>query len=694
MNKLFAPFLPPWVETGLQPAFYDMESGTVLQQTARMYAKVQQLTRLFNELSSETKATVEEYITKFVELKDFVDTYFDNLDVQEEINNKLDSMAEAGTLQEIIAEYLNATTTWGFDSVADMKSSTNLIEGSFAQTLGYYSVNDGGSALYKIRKVTNDDTVDDAFLIEIGDPENELVAELIIKNEVNIKQLGARPQATDGTKYDIAGYITKYLNYLDLGNTVSLFIPSGVWYSTPLVIARENGFNIHGEEQFILHNNRGTIISSLVDNQATIWTLGDGLNMTSNFVFKNLCFTTADYVWDVDEKVFKEDTIKTIDDVCLRIQSCQFGDTDNLYFQHINGKAFGLTSSWEIRYRKMYFRDIDALGSSVMEVEKAIAAIPNSGVNASMFDNVMFEQVLGDLIVCGKGCKFQNTTFGVINFEDYRITRDGVEYTTITDETASTVEASATHFSMIKLPESGCEIHNVIVNNIQMNNVAFRYSTINGTDYVYDRIVSTDGDYNVLQLIINNIDIWGINKDIIMLYSRDNVDQRSSFVVNNIYNPSGYKFKFDVINFTYIRMDGRNYLHLGTAGFPQKLNKSITPFYELVANRSTGPRFLVSDSDALNEAGLVVRIPDSSNTPCRFTVASNTIHIRAKIPNGETAKIAVGPTHWQSQDLVGTGNFEIYEITLGSSYKIGDPVQIGFASANTASECLLDWFIN
>lgn len=113
MNKIFAPFLPPWVETGLQPAFYDMESGTVLQQTARMYAKVQQLTRLFNELSEETKTTVEEYIAKFnvlagkfIELKDFVEDYFDNLDVQEEINNKLDAMAEDGTLEDILQNHI------------------------------------------------------------------------------------------------------------------------------------------------------------------------------------------------------------------------------------------------------------------------------------------------------------------------------------------------------------------------------------------------------------------------------------------------------------------------------------------------------------------------------------------------------------------------------------------------------------
>lgn len=120
MNKIFAPFLPPWAETGLQPAFYDVESGTVLQQTARMYDKVNQLIRLFNEFSEatseevnaferEVNETVAEYIEKFTELKDFVDDYFDNLDVQEEINNKLDAMVEDGTMTEILNDTIFPT---------------------------------------------------------------------------------------------------------------------------------------------------------------------------------------------------------------------------------------------------------------------------------------------------------------------------------------------------------------------------------------------------------------------------------------------------------------------------------------------------------------------------------------------------------------------------------------------------------
>lgn len=190
MNKIFVPFLPPWVETGLQPAFYDKESGTVLQQTARMYNKVNCLIRNFNLLSKETKETVDEYVAKFTELKDFVDNYFDNLDVQDEINNKLDAMAEAGTLQEIITAYIQSNVAWTFDTVADMKLATNLVEGSYAQTLGFHTLNDGGGALYKI---TNTGTANEMDVIAVG----SLYANLIDEDVINVKKYGAIEGNTD-----------------------------------------------------------------------------------------------------------------------------------------------------------------------------------------------------------------------------------------------------------------------------------------------------------------------------------------------------------------------------------------------------------------------------------------------------------------------------------------------------------------
>ena len=189
MENIFVEFLPPWVETGIQPAFYDKESGTVLQQTARMYARVNMLVRMFNKLSKNTKTVVEDYIDKFNELHDYVHDYFDNLDVQEEIDHKLDEMLENGQLADIVAGYIQLRGVLAYDTVADLKSATNIVDGSFAETYGYHSAGDGGSMKYKIREIINTDVVDEMKIIALAD--ENLVAEAIIPEVVNPEMFGA-----------------------------------------------------------------------------------------------------------------------------------------------------------------------------------------------------------------------------------------------------------------------------------------------------------------------------------------------------------------------------------------------------------------------------------------------------------------------------------------------------------------------
>ena len=93
---------------------------------------------------------VQELQTLYEELRTYVNDYFDNLDVQDEINNKLDQMLEDGVLEQIIEQYLISSSLWCFDTVSEMKQASNLIDGSYARTLGYFSLNDGAGALYKI----------------------------------------------------------------------------------------------------------------------------------------------------------------------------------------------------------------------------------------------------------------------------------------------------------------------------------------------------------------------------------------------------------------------------------------------------------------------------------------------------------------------------------------------------------------
>ena len=156
MQDLFIEFLPPWVETGLQPAFYDRESGTVLQQTARMYAKVNELVKAVNGMDK----VIKEYV-------DYIDNYFKNLDVQEEINNKLDDMAEGGELAEYIAQYANLPCVHAYDTIADMASSSSLVDGSFARAMSKTVAGTGDGAYYKIREAEEGDTPDGENLVAI-----------------------------------------------------------------------------------------------------------------------------------------------------------------------------------------------------------------------------------------------------------------------------------------------------------------------------------------------------------------------------------------------------------------------------------------------------------------------------------------------------------------------------------------------
>lgn len=50
---------------------------------------------------------LSELQTFYEQLQEYVNTYFDNLDVQTEINNKLDELVEDGTLTELISNYLD-----------------------------------------------------------------------------------------------------------------------------------------------------------------------------------------------------------------------------------------------------------------------------------------------------------------------------------------------------------------------------------------------------------------------------------------------------------------------------------------------------------------------------------------------------------------------------------------------------------
>lgn len=127
-----------------------------------------------NNLGEET----ENLSQAFVELQNYVNNYFENLDIQEEVNTKLDEMAENGELTEIIAQYLQINSILSFNNIADLKNANNLINGSTCYALGKISFRDGFGAYYKIRSIINTDIIDNFNIVALTNYPN-LVAERI-----------------------------------------------------------------------------------------------------------------------------------------------------------------------------------------------------------------------------------------------------------------------------------------------------------------------------------------------------------------------------------------------------------------------------------------------------------------------------------------------------------------------------------
>lgn len=90
-------------------------------------ALLKKVNECINTLNNNSDS-VTELQNKYIELKDYVDNYFTNLDVQEEINNKLDSMVTDGTLDALIQNY--------FDKLENVQFITNgFIPNSYSQDI-------------------------------------------------------------------------------------------------------------------------------------------------------------------------------------------------------------------------------------------------------------------------------------------------------------------------------------------------------------------------------------------------------------------------------------------------------------------------------------------------------------------------------------------------------------------------------
>lgn len=257
---------------------------------------------------------VAELQNLFTKLQKYVNNYFDNLDVQDEINNKLDQMVENGTLQEIITNYLNSKAIFGYDNIEGMKNATNLINGSYAQTLGYYNKNDGGSALYKIRQITNEDVVDEMMIISLND--NTLIAELIVENDnLNILKVGAKNDGSTDTSNIINHLITNYNKY-------NIYFPNGDYLINNTILI-DTATKIFGENKWktrLFTNSSIVMIQNKNDDIATCFISNlylDGNNIATKGIY--LYRNKPNLVYNDSRSDINNILIKKCTDWCMQI---------------------------------------------------------------------------------------------------------------------------------------------------------------------------------------------------------------------------------------------------------------------------------------------------------------------------------------------------------------------------------------
>ena len=163
---------------------------------------------------NDNSEAVKELQELFLKLQNYVNNYFDNLDVQEEINTKLDEMAENGTLDEIINKYINNTFLRYYKTVNNMKNDESLQQGQIVKTQGFYEINDNGGASYIIKENLNPN---ESNIIAL---KNGLFAEFIqTSNNINVAQFGCKE---DGTT-DTSDNLQNLLNYCENNNYPSIF---------------------------------------------------------------------------------------------------------------------------------------------------------------------------------------------------------------------------------------------------------------------------------------------------------------------------------------------------------------------------------------------------------------------------------------------------------------------------------------
>lgn len=621
----------------------------------------------------------------YVELKNYVDNYLNNLDLQQDINNKLDEMAQNDELATIIAQFLNYNSILVFDNVEELKQSTNLQNGCVAKTLGFYEKNDGGSATYII---TNDENIQvDGFFVHLLN--NNLKANMLIEdNKVSILQIGGRYQKNNN-HYDIKLYVDAYINKINnQTHKFTLFLPYGIYYTSPINI-NAIGFKIIGES-----TEYGSTIISAIDNQPYVLKVGDYTRGCGYYTIDGITFSSAIYTDYIT--ILSYNTV----DTCVILSYTYFLTAHYLQFANIKGQALKMDTAWELWVDKMNFSNIYAFNSAALVFDTCNTQVQMGvgNLSDSNFDYIRFEQIIGDCIHFKYDNKCVNLHFGTINVEPSRVSEMGIPYNEVTGN-----EEFEQINCIIKL--FGNAVFSV--DTIEANNFYYRYYTINNKKYAFGDFIQIAQTELLYSILINFVCLhFARNMDCCLLKSfatRDNY--YSKIIFNNILNNANHNLKIDA------RLCGQIVVKDNLAGRNNANNsisyygKAIPCYKNAIFSNLTSFGTITYDEKSINPEKLVISAHEEMTGIGKrlfaFICGDTSLRIRAKIPDGVSLPVSA---YWNNNgswenlipntNLIGTGDYEFYDLTLNNNNAIGNIVYFQLANDNEHHYAKFDVYVN
>ena len=556
---------------------------------------------------------MEKFSQAFIELKNYVDNYFENLDVQDEINNKLNEMSKDGTLQEIISAYLNSKVIFGFDNVESMKNSTNLIDGSYARTYGYYHVNDGGSGLYRIRNVTNKDDVDGGSIIALDN--TNLVAELITNGTINIKQYGAKETVNSHYENDINTYLEKCLNKYD-----EVYIPNGTYYLSSLTM-NVNNKHLIGIGNVNIYTNNGGLVFSGTSTEPYI-------NRVRELRIKNINFLG-------ENRVGVGLTLRYFGG-CY-IDDCHFeGLEKGLYL--LNGSEFAMNNSILIGNtisiditKEVNNDDIDAISINDCAISNSSICVRTDSIRGCTFNNTVISNGQNNIGVLIRSTNNNSENINFVNCELEAITKSCI---VVGDEGENTYGLQTLNIVNSKLISFGNNIPAITINRLQylnLNNDTFSFN-------YFPVIEINESTQEDLQVNINSIN------ELLPTYIKDN---RNKYC--GIYLPSKYKklnFFSDMsrsiiefganieptFNNNKISFSGNGYIEFYLQEFNYK--DIVNGIYVVLRGQNLGNISYIDTTEKSIEPGKTIQVIGDEEIRARILKPSNATAIRINVHAG------------------------------------------------------------